>query len=51
MNQAVKVLFDAFVNNKAADQSVHPHSLISSFVVLRLGIIIPTVEISTIYRP
>ena len=39
-------LFMAYANNKGADQSAHPHSLISSFVVRYLDSIIPLLSIS-----
>ena len=41
-----------YANNKGADQPVHPHSLISTFVVHCLDSIIPLVsvcEISSLY--
>ena len=37
-----------YANNKGADQPVHPHSLISTFVVCCLDSIIPLVSISKI---
>ena len=36
------------MNNKGADQPAHPHSLISTFVVHCLDIIVPLVSISKI---
>ena len=41
-------LFIPYANNKAADQPVHPRSLISTFVVGCLDSIIPLVSISEI---
>ena len=37
-----------YANNKGADQPAHPHNLISTFVVLCLGSIIPLVSMSEI---
>ena len=41
-------LFLRYANNKGTDQPVHPHSLISAFVVRCLDSIIPLVSISEI---
>ena len=41
-------LFMPYANNKGADQPLHPHSLISTFVVRCLDRIIPLVSISEI---
>ena len=40
-----------YANNKGADQSAHPHSLISAFVVHCLDSIIPLPAITEIARP
>ena len=40
-----------YANNKAAVQPVHPHSLISSFVVRCLDNVIPLLAIAEISRP
>ena len=37
---ARKPVFGGFVNNKGTDQSVHPHSMISTFVIRLLESII-----------
>ena len=44
-------LFMPFVNNKGADQSAHPRSLISAFIVRCLESIIPLLAIAEISRP
>ena len=41
-------MFMPHANNKGADQPVHPHNLISTFVVRCLDSIIPLVSISEI---
>ena len=43
-------LFMPYTNNKGADQPVHPHSLISAFVVCCLDSITPLVVIFDISR-
>ena len=43
-------LFLPYVNNKGTDQSAHPHSLISAFVVCYLDSIMSLVSISEISR-
>ena len=43
-----KACFMPYANNKGADQPVHPHSLISTFVVRCLDSIIPLVSISDV---
>ena len=48
MSHAMRNLFLPYANNKGADQSAHPHSLISAFVVCCLDGIIPPVSISKI---
>ena len=44
-------LFMPYANNKGTDQPVHPHSLISAFVVCCLDSIIPLLAIAEISRP
>ena len=41
----------AYANNKGADQLVHPHSLISAFVVRCLDSIVPLLAIAETSRP
>ena len=43
-------LFMTYVNNKGADQPVHPHSLISTFIVRCLDRIIPILAIAKTAR-
>ena len=39
-----------YANNKGADQPVHPHSLISTFVICCLDSIVPILAIAKILR-
>ena len=46
-----KMCLMSYVNNKGADQTVHPRSLISTFVVRCLDSIISLFAIAEISRP
>ena len=46
-----EILLLPYANNKAADQPVHTHSLISAFVVRCLNSIIPVLAIAKMSRP
>ena len=48
MSRAMRKCVMSYANNKGADQSAHPRSLISTFVVHCLDNIIPLVSISEI---
>ena len=45
-----KMCFMPYANNKGADQPVHPHSLISTFVVRCLDSVILLLAIAEILR-
>ena len=47
----MRKLFKPYANNKGADQSTHPRSLISTFVVRYLDSIIHIIAKSKISRP